>query len=113
LIRGLAYALNPTLGQDISQAFENAQTFTLLLAELSDAEKYGSAPPRYRIDEATRIYYNVRSPRIDAVVKHGKKLAWQQGIVGSVAVCSTYYFSWLLSNFSLSGTQLYALSSMS
>jgi 2-polyprenyl-6-methoxyphenol hydroxylase-like FAD-dependent oxidoreductase len=99
LVGDAAHAMDPTTGQGTSQALEDSQTFTLLLAELLDAERYGYGSDNWAIDHAIKLFYDIRSPRIDAIVERGKKLAGRKADLGIVAEYFMYCFLWLLNKF--------------
>jgi 2-polyprenyl-6-methoxyphenol hydroxylase-like FAD-dependent oxidoreductase len=103
LIGDAAHAMDPTTGQGASQALEDSQTFALLLAELLDAEHYGCAPDSYNIDKAIKVFHEIRAPRIDAIVRRGKKLAGKKANVGIVKEYAMYCFLWLLIKFPFFG----------
>jgi 2-polyprenyl-6-methoxyphenol hydroxylase-like FAD-dependent oxidoreductase len=99
LIGDAAHAMDPTTGQGASQALEDSQTFALLLAELLDADRYDHASETHTIDHAIKLFYNIRSPRTNAIVERGKKLAGTKTNVGVVAEYFMYCFLWLLNHF--------------
>lgn len=101
LVGDAAHAMDPTTGQGASQALEDSQTLALLLAELcKDAsERSDGTAFSDTIDQAIKIFHEIRSPRIDAIVARGKKIAGRKANVGIVAEYFMYFFLWLLNKF--------------
>lgn len=99
LVGDAAHALDPTTGQGASQALEDSQTFALLLAEVFDVERYGSSKPKWAIDQTIDMYFKIRSPRVQRIVEHGKKLSGSKASVGVVKEYIMYLFLWLLMKF--------------
>lgn len=99
LIGDAAHALDPTTGQGASQALEDSQTFALLLAEVFDVERYGCSQPKWAIDQAIEMYFQIRSPRVQKIVERGKQLASSKASVGIVKEYIMYFFLWLLIKF--------------
>ncbi|KAF1931020.1 FAD/NAD(P)-binding domain-containing protein [Didymella exigua CBS 183.55] len=106
LIGDAAHALDPTTGQGASQALEDSQVFSLLLAELLDRECYGQAPDRFTIDKAIKVFYEIRHPRVKTISDRGKKLAGRKANVGIVKEYFMYCFIWLLIKFPSIGKAL-------
>lgn len=99
LIGDAAHALDPTTGQGASQAMEDAQTLALLLAEILDVERYGCSQPKWAINQAIGMYFQIRSPRVHRIAERGRKLAGSKASVGIVKEYVTYLFLWLLMKF--------------
>ncbi|KAH7350480.1 hypothetical protein BKA66DRAFT_446866 [Pyrenochaeta sp. MPI-SDFR-AT-0127] len=101
LVGDAAHAMDPTTGQGASQALEDSQTLALLLAELSKevAKDDDEATARKTIDQSIKIFHEIRSPRINAIVERGKKIAGRKANVGIVAEYFMYCFLWLLNKF--------------
>lgn len=95
VIGDAAHAVDPTTGQGASKALEDSQTFALLLAELLGIEYHGGAPDRFNIDKVIEAFYDIRHPRVKAIVEHGKKLAGRKANVGVVKEHFMYCIFWL------------------
>ncbi|KAF1845102.1 FAD/NAD(P)-binding domain-containing protein [Cucurbitaria berberidis CBS 394.84] len=92
LVGDAAHAMDPTTGQGASQALEDSQTFALLLAGLLERADE-------QVDEAIKLFHEIRAPRINAIVERGKKLAGRKANIGVVAEYFIYSFLWLLMKF--------------
>ncbi len=77
LLGDAAHAMDPTTGQGASQAFEDAQTFTLLLAELlkKGNESSDGMDERVAINQSIKLFHQIRAPRVNPIVERGKKMA--------------------------------------
>lgn len=108
LVGDAAHAMDPTTGQGASQALEDSQTLALLLAELSKevAKDDDEATARKTIDQSIKIFHEIRSPRINAIVERGKKIAGRKANVGIVAEYFMYCFLWLLNKFPAIGKSI-------
>lgn len=106
LIGDAAHAMDPTSGQGASQALEDSQTLALLLAELLKVEGSNDSisEEKANVDQAIKILYDIRSPRVCAIVERTKKIAGRKGNVGVVGEYVTYFFLWLLNAFPSIGT---------
>lgn len=98
LVGDAAHAMDPTTGQGASQALEDSKTLAVLLAALvKDADEAESSnTSNNAIDETIKIFHDIRSPRVNAIVARGKKLAGKKENVGVVGEYFMYCFLWFL-----------------
>ncbi|KAK5658316.1 hypothetical protein OQA88_2292 [Cercophora sp. LCS_1] len=103
LIGDAAHALSPTTGQGASQALEDSQTLSLLLAETLKTEYAASSShesleigERNAIAVAVKQLYNIRKPRIKEIADRGRKLDGGKKNMGVLAEYSMYWFLWLM-----------------
>lgn len=102
LVGDAAHAMDPTTGQGASQALEDAQTFALLLGEcLKKAAKEDADAEA--VKKAIKLFHQIRSPRVRAIVERGKKLASNKTDLNIVAEYSMYCFFWLMMRFPFIG----------
>lgn len=105
LVGDAAHALSPTTGQGASQALEDAQTLSLLLAKTLQ-RAYGSAPPEETASSADQVkdavalslklFYNIRAPRIKAIAERGRRMDRPKTKMSAAQEYSMYCFFWLM-----------------
>lgn len=113
LLGDAAHALSPTTGQGASQALEDAQTLSLLLAEtvkmaytVSPAEST-VAPQgvswvekeRDAVAQTLKLFYDIRQPRVAAIAERGRKLDSGKRNISVVAEYAMYCFLWVVNHF--------------
>jgi 2-polyprenyl-6-methoxyphenol hydroxylase-like FAD-dependent oxidoreductase len=101
VIGDAAHALNPTSGQGSSQGLEDAKCLSLLLSKFFT--KHTEEPLKVTSDQAIafaiKSFYEVRSPRIQKIVKRTKMMSQSkkdQNIVEEMMVCAIL---WLMTTF--------------
>ncbi|KAH7135805.1 hypothetical protein B0J11DRAFT_425122 [Dendryphion nanum] len=99
LVGDAAHAMDPTTGQGASQALEDSQTLSLLLAECLKRGEHGELDGSEAISLALKLYYEIRNPRVREIVERGKKIAGNKANVGVVMEYFMYFFLWLLNRF--------------
>ena len=100
LLGDAAHAMDPTTGQGASQSLEDAQTFTLLLAELmSKSGDGGDTEITDTIDQSIKLFHRIRSPRVNAIVERGKKMASSKTEMSVVAEYFMYTFFWMINKY--------------
>lgn len=107
LVGDAAHALSPTTGQGASQALEDAQTLSLLLAETLKKEyatataQGGSAETAERnvIALSVKLLYSIRQPRVKEIADRGRKLDGGKKNMGIVAEYAMYCFFWTMMHF--------------
>ncbi|KXX81435.1 Salicylate hydroxylase [Madurella mycetomatis] len=112
LIGDAAHALSPTTGQGASQALEDSQTLSLLLAEtvkkaytVSPAEST-VAPQgvswveneRDAVAQTLKLFYDIRQPRVAAIAERGRKLDSGKRNISVVAEYAMYCFLWIVNH---------------
>ena len=108
LLGDAAHAMDPTTGQGASQALEDSQTLALLLAELLKEGENGDVQTEENdaVNLAIKLYHQIRSPRVNAIIERGKKMAGRKTDVGVVAEYFMYFFLWILIRFPSVGKSL-------
>ncbi|KAF2734229.1 FAD/NAD(P)-binding domain-containing protein [Polyplosphaeria fusca] len=97
LIGDAAHALDPTTGQGASQGLEDAQTLALLLANMLSTPTEAIAEQESEaVDVAIKLFYEIRAPRVEEIVKRGKKMSGRKADVGTLAEYMMYCFLWLM-----------------
>jgi len=109
LIGDAAHAMSPTTGQGASQALEDAQTLSMLLAETlkkayegAGGASHGISPAGEEKDAIARtlkLFYNIRQPRVTVISKRGRKLDNGKRNVSVVEEYAMYCFLWVLNHF--------------
>lgn len=97
LVGDAAHAMSPTSGQGASQAFEDAQTLSLLLARFLGQD---GLTEDEAIERSARAYYKIRDPRVtkirNRVKKYDSNKMPNQNIVAEYGM---YFFLWLMNRF--------------
>ncbi|KAF1982543.1 FAD/NAD(P)-binding domain-containing protein [Aulographum hederae CBS 113979] len=110
LIGDAAHALQPYSGQGASQALEDAQTLSLLLSKylplVSSEDDAERLEPSGAIAAATKAFYEVRSPRVDAIVEFTKKIGSVKRDQNVVQEFMVYFFFWVMGQFPFMGKLL-------
>lgn len=96
LVGDAAHAMDPTTGQGASQALEDSQTLSLLLAEYIRGGEEGRYQGREAIAIALKLFYEIRNPRVHEIVERGKKISSSKASVGIVMEYTMYFFLWLI-----------------
>lgn len=107
LVGDAAHALSPTTGQGASQALEDAQTLSLLLAETLKKEYATTTNQRDSAESAERtaialaikLLYRIRQPRVKEIADRGRKLDGGKKNMGVVAEYAMYCFFWTMMHF--------------
>lgn len=99
IVGDAAHALQPTSGQGTSQAFEDVQTLTLLLAHYMQSGGRECVVEQNTFRSIQSLYYAIRKPRIAALVEHTNKFANQKRNQGFLAEWLMYFFIWLMGKF--------------
>ena len=116
LVGDAAHALSPTTGQGASQALEDAQTLSLLLAEIlkktynpddaaaaSTGGAYITAPwvgrERDAVAQALKLFYDIRQPRVAAIAERGRKLDRGKTNMSVFEEYGMYCFFWVITHF--------------
>ena len=101
LVGDAAHAMSPTTGQGASQALEDAQTLSLLLAGILK-RAYDENDDATEVDAvalALKLFYGIRQPRVAAIVERGKKMDKGKGDVGVLAEYAMYCVLWVILRF--------------
>jgi 2-polyprenyl-6-methoxyphenol hydroxylase-like FAD-dependent oxidoreductase len=101
LIGDAAHALSPTTGQGASQGLEDSQTLALLLSRSLERSNvystdYDVQKEQDAIDLASKLFYDIRFPRIKAIADRGRKLDGNKADVGIVLEYFMYFFFYVL-----------------
>lgn len=99
LVGDAAHAMDPTTGQGASQALEDSQTLSLLLAECLKRGEQGELEGAEAVSLALKLYYEIRNPRVREIVERGKKIAGNKANVGTIAEYFMYFFLWLMNRY--------------
>lgn len=112
LLGDAAHALSPTTGQGASQALEDAQTWSLLLAELlkkayngekasegADVKTGAPFSEKDALDLAMKLFYEIRQPRVTEISDRGKKLDGNKADVGIIGEYFMYFFLIILNKY--------------
>jgi 2-polyprenyl-6-methoxyphenol hydroxylase-like FAD-dependent oxidoreductase len=112
LIGDAAHALSPTTGQGASQALEDAQTLSLLLAETLKKAYAPTGPveapshntplidgERDAVAQTLKLFYSIRQPRVAEVAARGRKLDGGKRKMSIVEEYSMYCFLWVITHF--------------
>ncbi|KAF2020506.1 FAD/NAD(P)-binding domain-containing protein [Aaosphaeria arxii CBS 175.79] len=94
LVGDAAHALDPTTGQGASQALEDSETLSLLLARCLKLGEDGKLNEREANALAIKLFHEIRGPRIHKIVERGKKISGQKGNMSIVAEYFMYFFLW-------------------
>ena len=103
LVGDAAHALSPTTGQGASQALEDAQTLSLLLAAtLKQVYDTGANGPSTAEKEkealavSIKLLYGIRAPRIKAIAERGRKMDSGKKKMSKIEEYGMYCFFWLM-----------------
>ena len=99
LVGDAAHAMDPTTGQGASQALEDSQTLSLLLAQCLQYGEQGQLSGREAISLALKLFYQIRNPRVQEIVERGRKMSGRKAKVGMVMEYTMYLFLWLMMKF--------------
>ena len=100
LIGDSCHALTPTSGQGASQALEDSLTFSLALAHyLSKCYDSGDGTERDALDAATKVYYEVRQPRVQEIAMAAERMDRNKKDMGFVMEMILYGFFWLVNKY--------------
>ncbi|KLU85895.1 hypothetical protein MAPG_04915 [Magnaporthiopsis poae ATCC 64411] len=113
LIGDAAHALSPTTGQGASQALEDAQTLSLLLAETlkkayvpdpaetdgqpADASRFGKEKDAAAL--TLKLFYSIRQPRVAIIAQRGRKFDNNKKTMSVMEEYAMYCFLWLINHF--------------
>ena len=87
----------PTSGQGASQALEDSLTFSLALAHyLSKCYDSGDGTERDALEAATKVYYEVRQPRVQKIAVTAERNDGNKKDMGFVVEMILYGFIWLV-----------------
>ncbi|KAK0613991.1 hypothetical protein B0T14DRAFT_569981 [Immersiella caudata] len=107
LVGDAAHALSPTTGQGASQALEDAQTLSLLLAgtlkrAYDTGAEGGSLEEKEKdaVAVSLKLFYDIRAPRIKAIAERGRKMDQQKKEMSWFEEYGMYCFFWLMMHFS-------------
>ncbi|KAL8314293.1 hypothetical protein RB593_008091 [Gaeumannomyces tritici] len=111
LIGDAAHALSPTTGQGASQALEDAQTLSLLLAETL---KKAYAPDPAEVDDdqpadasrsdkendaaalTLKLFYSIRQPRVATIAQRARKFDKNKKSMSMIEEYAMYCFLWVM-----------------
>jgi len=108
LIGDAAHALQPSSGQGVSQALEDAHALALLLAHQlrqaypSDSEATNGAYSSVEfaaIRSATKMYCTLRKPRVERIADCAKRIGDKKRKKGILEEWMAYFFIWLMGKF--------------
>ena len=107
LVGDAAHAMDPTTGQGASQALEDSHSFALVLAEMikRNNNKHDRPTEVDIINLGIKVFHEIRSPRVNAIVERGKKIAGSKSTVGIFAEYLLYCFLWAMNRFPSIGEQ--------
>ncbi len=106
LIGDAAHALQPSSGQGASQALEDAEALSLLLADffspfLSSSASTSSTSQDENnnttaaVRTALEIFESIRKPRVHMIHDHSQKMSWMKGDMGLMMEWLMYLIIWL------------------
>ncbi|KAL8353052.1 hypothetical protein RB601_003081 [Gaeumannomyces tritici] len=111
LIGDAAHALSPTTGQGASQALEDAQTLSLLLAEtlkkayapdpaeVDDDQPAGASRSDKENDAAAltlKLFYSIRQPRVATIAQRARKFDKNKKSMSMIEEYAMYCFLWVM-----------------
>ena len=89
LLGDAAHALQSSSGQGVSQALEDAQVLSTVLAHFIHQDGW-------RTDLALKKYVDIRKPRIDRIVARSKQMGDMKRRKGLIEKWITFFFIWLM-----------------
>lgn len=100
LLGDAAHALPPTSGQGCSQALEDVEAFTRLLAKHLDNQADGV---NYKeiINAAAKNYMELRKPRVTKILEQAQRMQDKKRDKSRIEEYIMYGFMWLLGKFNL------------
>lgn len=96
LIGDAAHALPSSSGQGISQALEDLQAFSMLLAKHFSQDDDHTENLQEAIEMASKSYCQVRMPRVKRIADHGRKLGDMKREKGFIAEYLLYFILWIM-----------------
>lgn len=105
LVGDAAHALQPTSGQGASQALEDAQVLSMLLAHFlhqSHSQSPSPSTTQFNLSQSEAIplalkkYEEIRKPRVTAIQERSKRMGDMKRKKGLLEEWMTYFFIWLM-----------------
>lgn len=109
LIGDAAHALQSSSGQGVSQALEDAQALSMLLAEHLRRVDNHTGRPTEALELACKDYCTVRMPRVKRIADHTKQMGDMKREKGVLAEYIMYLFIWIKGWFLFTCLLRYAL----
>jgi 2-polyprenyl-6-methoxyphenol hydroxylase-like FAD-dependent oxidoreductase len=106
LVGDAAHTLPSTSGQGVSQALEDAQALSLLLARYlrypppaETQQDPSSSSVKPQIQAAITAFQSIRKPRVEYILDSSRRMAGRKKKMGPVGEWITYFFMWALCTF--------------